>query len=65
MKQKNTCRALCFEYKHWNDLSITYYKELKNGIEISVGQAVFKLSIKTVQMLIGSITQELLDLPNF
>ena len=27
-------------------------KELKNGIEILVGQAVFKLQIKTVKMLI-------------
>ena len=28
------------------------FKELKNGIEILVGQAVFKLLIKTVKMLI-------------
>ena len=27
------------------------FKELKNGIEILVGQAVFKLHIKTVKML--------------
>ena len=27
------------------------FKELKNGIEISVGQAVFKLQIKTVKIL--------------
>ena len=27
------------------------FKELKNGIEILVGQAVFKLRIKTVKML--------------
>ena len=27
------------------------FKELKNGIEISVGQAVFKLQIKTFKML--------------
>ena len=40
-------------------------KKLKNGIEILVGQAVFKLWIKTVKMLIGSITQEPLGLPNF
>ena len=33
-------------------------KELKNGTEILVGQAVFKLWIKTVKMLLGSITQE-------
>ena len=38
-------------------------KELKNGIEILVGQALFKLAIKTVKMLFGSITQELLGLP--
>ena len=37
------------------------FKELKNGIEILVGQAVFK--IKTVKMLFGSITQEPLGLP--
>ena len=40
-------------------------KKLKNGIEILVGQAVFKLWIKTFKMLFGSITQELLGLPNF
>ena len=28
------------------------FKELKNGIEILVGQAVFKLYIKTVKVLI-------------
>ena len=38
------------------------FKELKNGIEILVGQAVFKLKIKTVKMLFGSVTQELLGL---
>ena len=27
------------------------FKELKNGIEILLGQAVFKLQIKTVKML--------------
>ena len=27
------------------------FKEFKNGIEILVGQAVFKLQIKTVKML--------------
>ena len=31
------------------------FKELKNGIEISVGQAVFKLWIKTVKTLFWSI----------
>ena len=40
-------------------------KKLKNGIEILVDQAVFKLWIKTVKMLFGSITQEPLGLPNF
>ena len=39
--------------------------ELKNGIEISVSQAAFKLWIKTVKMLFGSITQEPLGLPKF
>ena len=34
------------------------YKELKNGIEILVGQAAFKLWIKTVKMLFWSLTQE-------
>ena len=28
------------------------FKELKNGIEILVGQAVFNLQIKTVKMLL-------------
>ena len=28
------------------------FKELKNGIEILVGQVVFKLLIKTVKMLV-------------
>ena len=40
-------------------------KKLKNGIEILVGQAIFKLSIKTVKRLFGSVTQEPLDLPKF
>ena len=39
------------------------FKELKNGIENLVGQAVFKLWVKSVKMFFGSITQELLDLP--
>ena len=38
-------------------------KELKNGIKILVGHAVFKLLTKTVKMLFGSITQESLGLP--
>ena len=33
-------------------------KELENGIEILVGQVVFKLWIKTFKMLFGSINQE-------
>ena len=51
-------------YASYNILS----KELKNGIEIIVGQAifkgqaVFKLWIKTVKMMFGSIIQELLGL---
>ena len=28
------------------------FKELKNGIEILVGQALFKIQIKTVKMLL-------------
>ena len=34
-------------------------KELKTGIEILVGQAVFKLWIKTVKILFWSITPKL------
>ena len=41
------------------------FKELKNGIEISVGQAIFKLWIKTIKMLFGSITPEPLGQPKF
>ena len=33
------------------------YKELKNGIEILVGPAVFKLWIKAVKIMFWSITQ--------
>ena len=40
-------------------------KELKNGTDILVGQAVLKLWIKKVKMLFGSITQEPLGLPKF
>ena len=36
--------------------------ELKNGIEILVGQAVFKLWIKTVKILFWSLTHEPLGL---
>ena len=40
------------------------FKELKNGIEILVGQLVFKLQIKTVQNVVfWSITHEPLGLP--
>ena len=42
---------------------LIYAEELKNGIEILVDQAVFKLWIKTVKILFWSITQELLGLP--
>ena len=38
------------------------FKELVSGIETLVGH-VFKLLIKTVKMLFGSITQEPLGLP--
>ena len=37
-------------------------KELKNSIEILVGQAGFKLRIKMVEIMFYSITQELLGL---
>ena len=40
-------------------------KELKNGIEIFVDQAVFKLWIKTVKILFWSISQEPLGLLKF
>ena len=40
-------------------------KELKDGIEISVDQLVFKLKIKTVKILLESVTQKLLSLPKF
>ena len=40
------------------------FKELKSGIEILVGQAVFELQIKTVKnVAFGPITQEPLGLP--
>ena len=42
-----------------------FSKKLINGIEILVGQAVFKLWIKTVKMMFGSITQEPPGLPKF
>ena len=40
-------------------------KELKNGIEILVGQAVFKLWVKTGKIMFWSITQEQLGLLEF
>ena len=49
----------------WKIINASYSKlseALKNGIEMSVDQAVFQL---TVKMLFGSITQELLGLPRF
>ena len=39
------------------------FKGLKNDIEVLVGQTVFKLQIKTVKMLFGSIIQEPIGLP--
>ena len=42
-----------------------FSKELKTGIKILVDQAVFKLWIKTVKMMCGSITREPLGLPKF
>ena len=46
---------------------VKFFKELKNGIEILVGQVVCKLCIKNkkVNMLFSSITQEPLGLPKF
>ena len=37
--------------------------ELQNGIEILEGQVLCNLRIKTVKILVGSITQEPLGLP--
>ena len=37
------------------------FKELKNGIEILVGQVFLKSWIKTFKMLFGSLTQEPLN----
>ena len=39
--------------------------ELKNGIEILVGQAVFKLQIKTAKIMFWSITHGLFGLLKF
>ena len=63
--------ALSQNYQHFFGGKILYAsysilsKELKNGIEILVGQVFFKLWIKTVKMMFGSITQEPLGLPKF
>ena len=61
--QKSACFVLSHYYQHLfqNDASLgKLSKELKNGTEISVGQADFKLQIKIVEILFWSITQELL-----
>ena len=78
--QCETCigiKVMFFDQRSWSSmtqvrvqelLSITnskLSKKLQNGIEILVGQAVFKLWIKTVKMLFGSITQKRLGLPKF
>ena len=39
------------------------FKELKNGIEILVGQAIFKLDQNSQNVGFGSITQEPVGLP--
>ena len=60
--------VLCFKIIN-TFLKITYasycklFKELKNGIEILVGHALFKLKAKTVKIMFGSIIQEPLGLP--
>ena len=46
-------------YASWGKLS----KEFKNGIEILVGQAIFKLWIKTVKITFWLTTQEPFGLP--
>ena len=48
-------------YASYSELS----KEPKNGIEMLVGQAVFKRWIKTVKILFWSPTQEPLGLLKF
>ena len=63
--------ALSQNYQHSFEKQYMYAfygklsKEVKNGTEILVGQAVLKLWIKTVKILFGSITQEPLGLPKF
>ena len=51
--------------KKYASLLLNCPRNSKNDIEILVGQAVFKLWIKTVKMLFGSIIQEPLGLPKF
>ena len=48
---------------HASESKLSY--ELKNGIGILVGLAVFKLWIKTVKIMFWSITQEALGLFKF
>ena len=48
-------------YESYSKLS----KELKNGIEILVGQTVFKLWIKIFKILFWSVTQEPLGVLKF
>ena len=55
--------VLCF--KIINTFLKNNIKELKNDTEILADQALFKLWIKTVKMLLGSIIQEPLGLPKF
>ena len=55
--QKIACFVLYLKIVNnfWKIDYVSYkklFKELKNGIEISVGQEVFKLQIKTVTMLV-------------
>ena len=59
--QSQNNQHLLGKYAYYSKL----LKELKNGIEILVGQAAFKLWIKTVKILFGSITQEPLGLRKF
>ena len=55
-----------YQKSFWKMIYACYsklFKELINGIDILIGQAIFKLWIKTIKMLFGSITQEPLGLP--
>ena len=53
-----TYQHLLEQKQNYMHLIVKLSKELKNGIEILVGQAVCKLWIKTFKMLFGSISQE-------